>query len=91
VVDADSILESDCLLKIAQPFMENPNTLAVGGIIRIANGCTVKQGRVLDIELPHSWLGKFQVVEYLRAFLFGRTGFDAVNAMLIYGDSGADA
>jgi len=83
VVDADSILESDCLLKIAQPFMENPNTLAVGGIIRIANGCTVKQGRVLDIELPHSWLGKFQVVEYLRAFLFGRTGFDAVNAMLI--------
>ncbi|MEA1940596.1 MAG: glycosyltransferase family 2 protein, partial [Candidatus Caldatribacteriota bacterium] len=83
VVDADSILESDCLLKIAQPFMEDPKTIAVGGIIRIANGCTVKQGPVLDIELPHSWLGKFQVVEYLRAFLFGRTGFDAVNAMLI--------
>jgi len=83
VVDADSILESDCLLKIAQPFIEDPKTIAVGGIIRIANGCKVKQGRVLDIELPHSWLGKFQVVEYLRAFLFGRTGFDAVNAILI--------
>jgi len=83
VVDADSILESDCLLKIVRPFIEDPNTLAVGGIIRIANGCTIKQGRVLDIELPHSWLGKFQVVEYLRAFLFGRTGFDAANAMLI--------
>ncbi len=83
VVDADSILESDCLLKIARPFIKDPNTLAVGGIIRIANGCTIKQGRVLDISLPHSWLGKFQVVEYLRAFLFGRTGFDAVNAMLI--------
>ncbi|HBY57915.1 MAG TPA: glycosyl transferase [Candidatus Atribacteria bacterium] len=83
VVDADSILERDCLLKIAHPFMENENTIAVGGIVRIANGCKVKYGRVLEIGPPKSWLGKIQVVEYLRAFLFGRTGFDSLNAMLI--------
>lgn len=43
----------------------------------------MKKGQVLDVNLPKSWLGKFQVVEYLRAFLFGRTGFDKFNAMLI--------
>lgn len=83
VVDADTILEHDSLLKIVQPFMEDENVIAVGGIIRIVNGCKVKKGRVLDISPPKSWLGKFQVVEYLRAFLFGRTGFDKFNAMLI--------
>ncbi len=83
VIDADSILERDCLLKVVRPFVEDENVIAVGGIVRIANGCKVEQGRVLEIAPPKKFIGKFQVVEYLRAFLFGRTGFDAVNAMLI--------
>ncbi|MHC1604502.1 MAG: glycosyltransferase family 2 protein [Candidatus Methanofastidiosia archaeon] len=83
VIDADSILERDCILKIVRPFVKDENTIAVGGIIRIANGCQVKEGRILKVGLPKTWLGKFQVVEYLRAFLFGRTGFDYINAMLI--------
>jgi len=83
VIDADSILERDCLLKVVRPFIEDENVVAVGGIVRIANGCKVEQGRVLEIAPPKKCIGKFQVVEYLRAFLFGRTGFDSVNAMLI--------
>ncbi|WP_337867096.1 glycosyltransferase [Ignavibacterium sp.] len=83
VIDADSILERDCLLKIAQPFIENDNVIAVGGTIRIANGCDVKKGHLINVGLSKSWLARFQVVEYLRAFLFGRTGFDAINGILI--------
>ena len=83
VIDADSILERDCLLKIAQPFIENENVVAVGGTIRIANGCEVKKGHLINVGLPQNWLARFQVVEYLRAFLFGRTGFDAINGILI--------
>jgi cellulose synthase/poly-beta-1,6-N-acetylglucosamine synthase-like glycosyltransferase len=83
VIDADSILERDCLLKIVRPFIENENVIAVGGIIRVVNGCNVKQGHMLKIELPRSLLGRFQVVEYLRAFLLSRTGFDVFNGMLI--------
>ena len=83
VIDADSILERDCLLKIVRPFMEDENVVAVGGTIRIANGCTIKQGTVMDIGLSKSWLARFQVVEYLRAFLFGRNGFEALNGILI--------
>ncbi|MEJ5263136.1 MAG: glycosyltransferase [Ignavibacterium sp.] len=83
VIDADSILERDCLLKIAQPFIENDNVIAVGGTIRIANGCEVKKGHLINVGLSKNWLARFQVVEYLRAFLFGRTGFDAINGIPI--------
>ncbi len=83
VIDADSILERDCLLKIARPFMENENIIAVGGTVRIANGCKVNQGYVEEVGLSKSWLARFQVVEYLRAFLFGRNGFDVLNGILI--------
>ena len=83
VIDADSILERDCLLKIVRPFMSNENIVAVGGTVRIANGCKVNKGYVEEVGLSKSWLARFQVVEYLRAFLFGRNGFDVLNGILI--------
>lgn len=83
VIDADSILEPEALVRAALPFIENPNTLATGGIIRIVNGCTVEAGQVTKIDLPRSWLARFQVVEYLRAFLSGRVFMSAANALLI--------
>ena len=83
VIDADSILERDCLLKIVVPFLEDKNVVAVGGTIRIANGCEIEQGNIKSVGLPKSILAKFQVVEYIRAFIFGRTGFERINSLLI--------
>ncbi|HXG69044.1 MAG TPA: glycosyltransferase [Gemmatimonadaceae bacterium] len=83
VIDADSLLEPQALLHAALPFVEDPDTLAAGGIVRIANGCRVEAGRVTQIDLPKSWLARFQVIEYLRAFLSGRVAMSAANAMLI--------
>ncbi len=83
VIDADSILEPEALMRASLPFVENPDTLATGGIIRIVNGCTVEDGRVTKIDMPDSWLARFQVVEYLRAFLSGRVFMSAANALLI--------
>jgi cellulose synthase/poly-beta-1,6-N-acetylglucosamine synthase-like glycosyltransferase len=83
VIDADSILEPEALMRAALPFVESPHTLATGGIIRIVNDCTVEDGRVTEIGMPHSWLARFQVVEYLRAFLSGRVAMSAANALLI--------
>jgi cellulose synthase/poly-beta-1,6-N-acetylglucosamine synthase-like glycosyltransferase len=83
VIDADSILERDCLLKIARPFTENENVVAVGGTVRIANGCKVNHGYIEEVGLSKSWFARFQTVEYLRAFLFGRNGFDVLNGILI--------
>jgi cellulose synthase/poly-beta-1,6-N-acetylglucosamine synthase-like glycosyltransferase len=83
VVDADSILEEHALTRAVLPFVENPTTIASGGIIRIANGCRVESGRVTEVALPRNALAIFQVVEYLRAFLAGRVAHSAMNALLI--------
>ncbi len=80
---ADSILEKDCLLKIVRPFMEDDNIVAVAGTVRIANGCKINRGYIEEVGLSKSWLARFQVVEYLRTFLFGRIGFDLLNGILI--------
>ncbi|MGD2120400.1 MAG: glycosyltransferase family 2 protein [Gemmatimonadota bacterium] len=82
-MDADTILERDSLLRIVRPFLEDSTTVAAGGIIRIANGCTVKKGQVTAVRLPKSLLARFQVMEYLRAFLAVRMGWDALDSTLI--------
>jgi cellulose synthase/poly-beta-1,6-N-acetylglucosamine synthase-like glycosyltransferase len=83
VVDADSILMRDSLLRVVQPFVHDPRNVACGGTVRIANGCTVESGFLTGIDLPRTVLPLFQVVEYLRAFLFGRMGWSQLNALLI--------
>lgn len=83
VIDADSILEPHALTRAVLPFVEDPDTLAAGGIVRIVNGCDVDSGRVTQVRLPRNALAMFQVVEYLRAFLAGRVALSAGNMLLI--------
>ncbi len=83
VVDADSVLQPDSLRRVVRPFLEDPTTVAVGGTVRIANGCTVRQGFLEKVGLPKNFLALVQVVEYLRAFLFGRMGWSPINGLLI--------
>jgi cellulose synthase/poly-beta-1,6-N-acetylglucosamine synthase-like glycosyltransferase len=82
-MDADTILERDSLLRIVQPFLEESTTVAAGGIIRIANGCVIKKGQVERVGLPGNVVARFQVMEYLRAFLAVRMGWDALGSTLI--------
>ena len=52
-VDADSILDSEALLRVARPFLEDPeNVVATGGTVRAVNGCEVVQGRVTEVRMP---------------------------------------
>jgi cellulose synthase/poly-beta-1,6-N-acetylglucosamine synthase-like glycosyltransferase len=83
-VDADSLLEKDSLLNAMRPFIEGENELvACGGIVRIANGCTVRNGKVVDVGLPRNLIAAHQVIEYLRSFLMGRIGMSRMNSLLI--------
>ena len=83
-LDADCILERDALLRLMRPILRSPeNTVASGGIVRILNGCEVKDGKVVSVSLPKTAVERFQVVEYLRSFLFGRTGWDLLGGTLI--------
>ncbi|HTP79532.1 MAG TPA: glycosyltransferase [Bacteroidota bacterium] len=82
-IDADSILEEEALQKVVKPFLEDERVIAAGGIVRIANGCEIRNGRVVRIGLSDKLLPIFQVVEYFRAFLSGRMGWQALNGLLI--------
>jgi cellulose synthase/poly-beta-1,6-N-acetylglucosamine synthase-like glycosyltransferase len=83
-VDADSILKQDALAKTALPFVEDPyRTVAAGGLVRVVNGCRIERGRVAQARLPRPGLAMFQVVEYARAFFGARTGWSALNGLLI--------
>jgi cellulose synthase/poly-beta-1,6-N-acetylglucosamine synthase-like glycosyltransferase len=83
-VDADAILEEDALLRVAKPVIDDPElVVAAGGIVRIANGCTVDAGQVLEVRLPRSRVATFQVIEYFRGFLVGRMGWSELRSLLI--------
>lgn len=83
-IDADSIIETEALLQISRPFLERPDeTMAVGGVIRVVNGCTVEHGAVVAANVPANLFARFQVVEYLRSFLAGRTALSYANTLLI--------
>ncbi|BCJ50755.1 glycosyl transferase family 2 [Actinoplanes sp. NBRC 14428] len=84
MVDADSVLDPDALLSVAKPFGDDPlRVAACGGVVRIANGCKVVGGRVVDVRMPKPWLLRVQVVEYLRAFLMGRTGWSRLGGLVV--------
>jgi len=83
-IDADSVLEKDALIRVIRPYMDRfQEVVAVGGIVRVANGCRITHGIVEEVGLAKKWLPNFQVVEYLRAFLSGRVAWGAWNALLV--------
>lgn len=84
IIDADSVIEPDGLLRAAEPFMYDDDRLvAVGGAIRIANGCTIKGGSLQTIGISKEMLPRFQIVEYLRAFLMNRVANAHTNTLIL--------
>jgi cellulose synthase/poly-beta-1,6-N-acetylglucosamine synthase-like glycosyltransferase len=84
-IDVDCLLLEDALQKMVKPFLETTDTkvIAAGGVIRIANSCIVKDGKLIDINFPKTWLEQGQILEYLRAFLLGRMAWSRLNGLLV--------
>ncbi|MEA1973401.1 MAG: glycosyltransferase family 2 protein, partial [Candidatus Cloacimonadota bacterium] len=82
-LDSDTIIDRDALKRMIRPVLTTPNVVAAGATIRVANNCIVKNGRVVKINYPQKFLPSIQVVEYLRAFLFGRLGWNKLGGNLV--------
>lgn len=83
-LDGDSIIERNAFLKVLKPIIESDDeVIASGGSVRIANGCDIQNGELVNVELSRKPLVIMQIIEYLRAFLTGRVGLSENNLLLI--------
>lgn len=84
-IDVDCILDKDSLLKLAKPFLEGhgKRVIATGGVVRIANQCVIRDGRLVEVNIPDKLLPRIQVLEYLRAFLLGRMAWGHLDGLLL--------
>ena len=82
-IDADSILERNSLSLVVEPFVYKENVVASCGIVRVANGSTIKNGFLEKVKLQRKYITTCQVLEYIRAFLNARSGFSLFNGLII--------
>lgn len=84
-IDVDCLLLEDALQRMVKPFLEitDKKVVATGGVIRIANNSIIKDGKLLDVNLPKKWIERAQILEYLRSFLLGRMAWSRLNGILV--------
>ena len=84
-IDVDCLLLEDSLQKMIKPFLEatDEKVIASGGVIRIANSCVIRQGKLIDVNLPSKMIEIAQILEYLRSFLLGRMAWSRLNGLLV--------
>lgn len=82
-IDADTLVAPDALQQLVAPFVMREDTVAVGGSVRLTNDSPVHGARVTSLVVPRKPLPALQVVEYVRAFLVGRLGWNPLGGNLI--------
>jgi len=82
-MDADTLIAPDGLRKLAEPFLRQPDLLAAGGTVYPANGLTLGDFELTRWGMPVSRWARFQAIEYVRAFLLGRFGWNQFGTVLI--------
>jgi len=84
-IDVDCIIEQDAFLKMAKPVMQGgeERIVAVGGIVWLTNDSEITNGKLIQVKTPKTAVPKFQVLEYFRAFLLGRTAWSKFNGLLL--------
>ena len=82
-IDADTLVGPQALHQLVAPFLTRGDTVAVGGTVRLTNDSEVKASAVPNLVVPKSMVPAFQVVEYVRAFIVGRLGWNPLGGNLI--------
>lgn len=84
-IDVDCLLLEDALQKMVKPFLEitDKKVVATGGVIRIANNSIIKEGKLMEVNLPNKLIERAQILEYLRSFLLGRMAWSRLNGLLV--------
>ena len=55
--------------------------IATGATLRMVNSCEVDGGLITRVRPPKRYLPRFQEMEYIRAFVLGKMGWDFINSV----------
>ncbi|MFT5171054.1 MAG: cellulose synthase/poly-beta-1,6-N-acetylglucosamine synthase-like glycosyltransferase, partial [Candidatus Marinamargulisbacteria bacterium] len=84
VIDADSILGTESLIRAIRPYVQFPNKIAAtGGVISGINNLVIESGRVQNLFISNQFLHNIQALEYYRAFLLGRLFWQKLGATFL--------
>lgn len=85
VIDLDCLLEPNAISMLIEPTIltTDKKVVAVGGVIGAANDSEITKGKFLTAIAPKNFYAKMQIVEYIRAFIFGRTAWNSFNGMML--------
>ena len=82
--DADCVFEPDALVRVLHAINFDPRRIiGIGGQLRPSNGLRIRDGRIIGSRLPRSLVARFQVVEYMSAFLAHRLAWSRLNAVTV--------
>lgn len=80
--DADVIIDGKALVHAMRLVAEDRDrVVAVGGNIRPINGAKVRHGHVVEPGMPASLIERYQLLEYVRAFVASRPFWSSINAL----------
>lgn len=84
-IDVDCILEQDAIIKLVKPFLEHNDkrVIATGGVVRTANSCVIRNGKLEEVRLPDELLPRIQTLEYIRSFLLARMAWSRMDGLLL--------
>lgn len=82
MIDADTVLEQNALLKTMAHVIRRPDKIiGVGSGFGLSNGIKVKDGRVIKYSFSLNPIVAYQNLEYIRSFIGNRIAWSRYNAM----------
>ncbi|MBC8343014.1 MAG: glycosyltransferase family 2 protein [Bacteroidetes bacterium] len=82
-IDADSILDSQALKAVIEPFLLDPTNFVSGGQLAASNDVVLKHNKVETSKMPRNIWVLWQIVEYIKSFMISRIGLSKINSLLI--------
>ena len=80
--DVDCILERNTLLKMIKPILNSSlKVVGVGAVLRMSNSCDIEEGIITRVRAPRALIPRFQELEYMRSYLFGKMGWSVINSV----------
>lgn len=82
VTDADSLIDPEALQRAGTRFLDEPSLVALGGTIRVVNEADVVDGAVVRPRTPRNFIARWQLLEYLRAFIAARAAMSQIGCLI---------